>query len=58
MSRCFRMTLLGILFAAIVIAFSSASVLAQAAQFGYLLGIGVANQAKLPDWRPGEAFHR
>jgi Zn-dependent M28 family amino/carboxypeptidase len=32
--------------------------LAQAAQFGYLLGIDVANQARLPDWRPGEAFHR
>jgi Zn-dependent M28 family amino/carboxypeptidase len=32
--------------------------LAQAAQFGYLLGVDIANQAKLPDWRPGEAFHR
>jgi Zn-dependent M28 family amino/carboxypeptidase len=32
--------------------------LAQAAEFGYLLGVEVANQAKLPDWRPGEAFRR
>ncbi len=32
--------------------------LAQAAQFGYLLGLDVANQERLPDWRPGEQFHR
>jgi len=32
--------------------------LGQAAQFGYLLGMDVANQAKLPDWRAGEPFHR
>jgi Zn-dependent M28 family amino/carboxypeptidase len=31
---------------------------AQAAEFGYLLGIEVANQTRLPDWRSGEAFHR
>jgi Zn-dependent M28 family amino/carboxypeptidase len=32
--------------------------LAQAAQFGFILGTDVANQDKLPDWRPGDAFHR
>ena len=30
----------------------------QAAQFGMLLGIDVANQEKLVDWRPGQEFHR
>ncbi len=32
--------------------------LEQAAQFGYLLGIDIANQDRLPDWRPGDQFHR
>jgi Peptidase family M28 len=32
--------------------------LEQAAEFGFLLGIDVANQDKLPDWRPGDSFHR
>ena len=32
--------------------------LAQAAEFGFLLGQDAANQAKLPDWRPGDQFHR
>jgi Zn-dependent M28 family amino/carboxypeptidase len=32
--------------------------LQQAAQFGFLLGREVANQEKLPDWRPGDQFHR
>jgi Zn-dependent M28 family amino/carboxypeptidase len=32
--------------------------LEQAAQFGMLLGIEVANQEKLVDWRPGDQFHR
>jgi len=32
--------------------------LAQAAEYGFLLGEGVANQDKLPDWKPGEQFHR
>ena len=32
--------------------------LEQAAEFGVLMGIDVANQEKLPDWRPGDAFHR
>jgi Zn-dependent M28 family amino/carboxypeptidase len=32
--------------------------LEQAAYFGYVLGQEIANQAKLPDWRPGDAFHR
>jgi len=32
--------------------------LAQAAQFGFILGTGIADQEKLPDWRPGDAFHR
>jgi Zn-dependent M28 family amino/carboxypeptidase len=31
---------------------------AQAAQFGFILGTDIANQDKLPDWRPGDAFHR
>jgi len=32
--------------------------LAQAAQYGFLLGKDVANQERLPDWRKGDAFHR
>jgi Zn-dependent M28 family amino/carboxypeptidase len=32
--------------------------LQQAAQYGFLLGQDVANQDKLPDWRPGDQFHR
>jgi Zn-dependent M28 family amino/carboxypeptidase len=32
--------------------------LQQAAEFGFLLGKDIANQSKLPDWRPGDAFHR
>ena len=32
--------------------------LQQAAEFGFLLGRDVANQDKLPDWRPGDQFHR
>jgi hypothetical protein len=32
--------------------------LEQAAEFGVLLGIDVANQEKLVDWRPGDQFHR
>jgi Zn-dependent M28 family amino/carboxypeptidase len=32
--------------------------LAQAAEYGFLLGKDIANQDKLPDWRPGDAFHR
>jgi hypothetical protein len=32
--------------------------LQQAADFGFLLGMDVANQEKLPDWRPGDQFHR
>ena len=32
--------------------------LQQAAQLGFLLGQDIANQAKLPDWRPGDQFHR
>ncbi len=32
--------------------------LQQAAQFGFLLGRDIANQNKLPDWRPGDQFHR
>jgi len=32
--------------------------LEQAAQFGMLIGIDVANQDRLPDWRKGESFHR
>jgi len=31
---------------------------AQAAQFGFILGTEIANQDKLPGWRPGDAFHR
>jgi Zn-dependent M28 family amino/carboxypeptidase len=32
--------------------------LGQAAEYGLLLGKDIANQDKLPDWRPGDAFHR
>ncbi len=32
--------------------------LAQAAQYGFLLGQDIANQDKLPGWRPGDQFHR
>jgi Zn-dependent M28 family amino/carboxypeptidase len=32
--------------------------LQQAAQFGFLLGIDIANQDRLPDWRAGDQFHR
>jgi Zn-dependent M28 family amino/carboxypeptidase len=32
--------------------------LEQAGEFGFLLGIDIANQEKLPDWRPGSGFHR
>jgi hypothetical protein len=32
--------------------------LAQAAQFGFILGTEIANQDRLPDWRAGDAFHR
>lgn len=32
--------------------------LQQAAEFGFLLGVDIANQDKLPDWRPGDQFHR
>jgi len=29
---------------------------AQAAEFGFILGSDIANQDKLPDWRPGDQF--
>jgi Zn-dependent M28 family amino/carboxypeptidase len=32
--------------------------LAQAAEYGFLLGRDIANQDKLPDWRPGDQVHR
>jgi Zn-dependent M28 family amino/carboxypeptidase len=32
--------------------------LQQAAEFGYLLGMDIANQQHLVEWRPGEQFHR
>ena len=32
--------------------------LEQAAEYGFLLGRDIANQDKLPDWRPGDQFHR
>lgn len=32
--------------------------LEQAAEFGMQLGVDIANQDKLPDWKPGEEFHR
>jgi Zn-dependent M28 family amino/carboxypeptidase len=31
---------------------------AQAAEYGFLLGKDIANQDKLPDWKPGGPFHR
>jgi Zn-dependent M28 family amino/carboxypeptidase len=31
---------------------------AQAAEYGFILGTEIANQDKLPDWRPGDQFHR
>ena len=32
--------------------------LQQAAEYGFLLGKEIANQDKLPDWRPGDQFRR
>jgi len=32
--------------------------LRQAAEYGFLLGREIANQDRLPDWRPGDQFHR
>jgi Zn-dependent M28 family amino/carboxypeptidase len=32
--------------------------LQQAAEYGFLLGKDIANQDKLPDWKPGQEFHR
>ena len=32
--------------------------LQQAAQYGFLLGREIANQDRLPDWVPGQQFHR
>ena len=32
--------------------------LEQAAQYAFLLGQDIANQERLPDWRPGDQFHR
>lgn len=32
--------------------------LEQAAQYGFLLAQDIANQEKLPDWKPGSGFHR
>ena len=32
--------------------------LQQAAEYGFLLGKDIANQDRLPDWKPGEPFHR
>ena len=32
--------------------------LGQAAEYGWLLGMDIANQDRLPEWRPGDAFHR
>ncbi|MEO8595834.1 MAG: M28 family peptidase [Candidatus Solibacter sp.] len=32
--------------------------LRQLAEYGFLLAKDIANQDKLPDWRPGDAFHR
>jgi len=34
------------------------SAVAQAAEFGFILGMEIADQDKLPDWRPGDPFHR
>jgi len=30
----------------------------QAAEYGFALGLEIANQDKLPDWRPRDQFHR
>lgn len=32
--------------------------LAQAAEFGFILGSDIANQDALPGWKPGDPFHR
>jgi len=32
--------------------------LQQAAEYGFRLGMDIANQERLPDWRPGGQFHR
>jgi hypothetical protein len=32
--------------------------LAQATEYGFILGTDIANQEKLPDWRAGQSFHR
>lgn len=32
--------------------------LQQAAEYGFVLGREIANQERLPDWRPGDQFHR
>ncbi len=32
--------------------------LQQAAEFGFVLGMDIANQDKLPDWQAGDQFHR
>ena len=32
--------------------------LEQAAEYGFLLGLDIANQEELPGWRPGDQFHR
>jgi len=32
--------------------------LQQAAEFGFLLGTDIANQDAVPDWKPGDPFHR
>ena len=32
--------------------------LQQAAEYGFILGKDIANQDKLPGWRPGDQFHR
>ena len=32
--------------------------LGQAAEYAWLLGMDIANQDRLPEWRPGDAFHR
>jgi Zn-dependent M28 family amino/carboxypeptidase len=34
------------------------SAVRQAAEFGFILGMEIANQEKLPGWRPGDPFHR
>jgi hypothetical protein len=30
----------------------------QAAEYGFVLGMEIANQDRLPNWRPGDQFHR